>query len=218
MPTSAGSASARALLRRGADHREHRSSHVVKVHEAGTEGDDVYVAMEFAGRHAPALAAIATHTKPRSSRCSCSPSRARSRAHAAGLRASRLRFDNVLVTAHGVPRVADFGLVGHAAGSEPPSHVTLTSWAQIIGTPQYMAPELLAERGRDREERSVRVLRCAQRCTVRPPAIRGQHHRGADERRARRELVVPASPSVPARLRTALVRGLAATPERAGRR
>jgi len=186
---------------------------VVKVHEAGTEGGDVYVAMEFADAGTLRHWLQSPRTQAEIVAMFLQSGRGLAAAHAAGLVHRDFKPDNVLVTAHGVPRVADFGLVGQAAGSEPPSHVALTSPGTVIGTPLYMAPELLANAAAT--EKSDQFAFCVALFDAlydRPPFAGGTVEELRNSVLAG-ELVVPASPSVPAKLRTALVRGLAATPE-----
>jgi eukaryotic-like serine/threonine-protein kinase len=74
-------------------------------------------------------------------------------AHAAGLVHRDFKPENVLVDAEGRPRVTDFGLaraqagedaVTIDAGSRATDDDKLTRTGALIGTPAYMAPELLA--------------------------------------------------------------------------
>ena len=56
-------------------------------------------------------------------------------AHRCGILHRDLKPDNVLMTLHGVPKLADFGLAKRVAVSE-------TRQGQLAGTPHFMAPEL----------------------------------------------------------------------------
>jgi len=136
---------------------------VIVVHEVGTLGEQVYVAMEFAdgGTLRDWLQA-----KPRDMRevldVFTQAGRGLAAAHAAGLVHRDFKPDNVLLSQDGTARVTDFGLVGVMA--EPQEHDTvrepriaeielsksgrntpltedLTRTGAIMGTPRYMAPE-----------------------------------------------------------------------------
>ncbi len=48
--------------------------------------------------------------------------------------------DNILITRHGMAKIADFGLAG---GGESGVYDKLTKTGQIVGTAQYIAPELM---------------------------------------------------------------------------
>ncbi|HSN29942.1 MAG TPA: serine/threonine-protein kinase [Kofleriaceae bacterium] len=139
---------------------------VIVVHEVGTLGEQVYVAMEFAdgGTLRDWLSA-----KPRELRevldVFTQAGRGLAAAHAAGLVHRDFKPDNVLLSQDGTARVTDFGLVGvmsdteHDTVREPkisepelrdelsksvrstPLTEDLTRTGAIMGTPRYMAPE-----------------------------------------------------------------------------
>lgn len=50
-----------------------------------------------------------------------------------------LKLDNVLLSRRGVPKIADFGLAKRIFNETPPG----SSGTQLVGTPNFMAPELL---------------------------------------------------------------------------
>ncbi|MEZ0228305.1 MAG: serine/threonine-protein kinase, partial [Planctomycetota bacterium] len=62
--------------------------------------------------------------------------------HEAGFVHRDLKPANVLLDGRGRPRIADLGLVGVLDASR-----SLTRTGELIGTPQYLAPEQLGEKG-----------------------------------------------------------------------
>lgn len=125
-------------------------AHVLTVYDAGTVGDQVFVAMELAAggtlrewlrREQPAWRAIIDRF--------LQAARGLEAAHAAKLVHRDFKPDNVLIDAGGEARVADFGLVSVSAETDqedgtlgPPAlDLTLTRAGALVGTPAYMAPE-----------------------------------------------------------------------------
>ncbi|HZU99987.1 MAG TPA: serine/threonine-protein kinase [Planctomycetota bacterium] len=111
---------------------------VVPVHEVGAERGRLYLAMSFMPggslrdriKRGPVPWRDAV-------KLTIELARALERCHAAGLVHRDLKPDNILFDDEGRPRIADFGLV-RDLGSR-----SLTQQDQILGTPMYMAPELL---------------------------------------------------------------------------
>ena len=188
---------------------------VIKVHEVGTQGDDVYVAMEFAEAGTLRSWLRSPRTQAEVIEMFAQAGRGLAAAHAAGLVHRDFKPDNVLVTKHGVARVADFGLVGRVAdgADAAPARALELTGPGLVGTPQYMAPEQLVDR--------VATARSDQFafCVALYDALYGQPPFSGDdlEELTRNvlagKLVIPASPAVPARVRHALVRGLASDPD-----
>jgi len=127
--------------------------HVLAVHEVGTVGDEVFVAMEFAaGGTLRTWCAAAERPWREVVGRFVQAGRALAAAHRAGLVHRDFKPENVLLTDDGQVRVADFGLVGVAgrdaadASAAPgdaarPVDVALTRTGTRLGTPAYMAPE-----------------------------------------------------------------------------
>ncbi|HWQ29245.1 MAG TPA: tetratricopeptide repeat protein [Dehalococcoidia bacterium] len=158
----AGGAGARARLLREAQAMA-RLAHpnVIAVHDVGTYGDQVFVAMEFVeGATLRGWLEEAPRLWREILRVFVLAGRGLAAAHAAGLVHRDFKPDNVLIGRDGRPRVLDFGLVGEgtaeqdghdgASGSAPPPlGAPLTEAGALMGTPGYMAPEQYLRRPAD---------------------------------------------------------------------
>ena len=145
-------------------------------------------------------------------------------AHRAGLVHRDFKPHNVLVTAEGVARVADFGLVSALPEERPVPAVTFleralpdalvtgsTDPGSLVGTPAFMAPEQLF--GLGATPRSDQFSFCVSLWG----AVFGKAPFAGTSLRELREAVQvapvpPALPPVPRSVRAALLRGLSAKP------
>ncbi|HEX8794263.1 MAG TPA: protein kinase [Polyangiaceae bacterium] len=159
--TLSSSSSRGRLLREAQAMAKLAHPNVITVHDVGTLGDEVFVAMELVegGTLGEWLRA------PRSRREVVDVMRRAAEglaaAHAAGLVHRDFKPDNVLVGRDGRVRVTDFGLARLApsttAAIAPPedapatdhSPLAATQTGTLAGTPAYMAPEVIAGKPAD---------------------------------------------------------------------
>ncbi|MFO0594651.1 MAG: protein kinase [Myxococcaceae bacterium] len=119
---------------------------VVTVYDVSSHGDEVFIAMEFiAAGSLTRWLAIEQRTWRQTLDVLLATGRGLAAVHEAGLVHRDFKPDNVLVDDDGTPRVSDFGLVGvdpaeRRAGDD---RTDLTRTGLLMGTPVYMAPELL---------------------------------------------------------------------------
>lgn len=209
-----------------------RLSHpnVVAVFDAGTFGDQVFVAMELVeGRTVRQWLTAERPTWREIVAVFVAAGRGLAAAHAAGLAHRDFKPDNVLLGQDGRVRVVDFGLarpVGEPSGEAPEEGVPLsgspggmlasplTQWGTALGTPSYMAPEQL--RGEAADARSDQFSFCISLYE----ALYGERPFPGGNPREIAEAVArggvreePAGSKVPGRVRQALLRGLRADPE-----
>jgi hypothetical protein len=128
---------------------------VVTVHDAGTVGDRIFIAMEFVdGETLTEWLAGEPRARAEILRVFASAARGLAAAHAAGLVHRDFKPHNVMVGKDGIVRVMDFGLVRDLAattedaaptsGERPQDELAdggLTRTGELLGTPRYMAPE-----------------------------------------------------------------------------
>jgi serine/threonine protein kinase len=111
---------------------------IVQIFDAGHDGEVFFIAMEFVegkdlsrlvGKHGPLPQEVCTALATQSAR-------ALAAAHRASLVHRDIKPDNIIVTAAGVVKVADFGLARDVTNLD-----RLTRPGAIMGTPAYMSPE-----------------------------------------------------------------------------
>jgi WD40 repeat protein len=109
--------------------------HIVQVHEIGESGGRPYLTLEYL-RGGTLKQHCGKSMEPRkAARLLQTLAEAVQAAHREGVVHRDLKPSNVLLTADGVPKISDFGLAQlDAAGA-------VTRTGEVLGTPQYMAPE-----------------------------------------------------------------------------
>ncbi|HYO72572.1 MAG TPA: serine/threonine-protein kinase, partial [Archangium sp.] len=203
--------------------------HVVAVYDAGgLEDGSLYIAMEYVeGRTLREWRLERERTWREVLEAYLEAGRGLAAAHAVGLVHRDFKPDNVLVGRDGRVKVTDFGVARAEATSSPtmPAIVPLPggtgeSWQEsltrpgrVVGTPRYMAPEVL--RGRVADVRSDIFSYCVAlyEALYKQPAFAG----GGEGDRLRAQLEGDVSPppartQVPAWVGRVVVRGLSADP------
>ena len=210
---------------------------VVAVHDVGTIGDSVFVAMEFVD--GKTVAEWARSTKPRPGwrqvlEVFLAAGRGLASAHAAGLVHRDFKPQNVMVGHNGAVRVMDFGLarwVGEedlptdpdgppaetATPSEPTpeiEHTRLTETGAFLGTPAYMAPEQLAgQRGDWRSDQFSYCVSLYETLYGARPFAGGDVETLRAQILARRVREIDRRTGVPSWLRRIVLRGLSPHPQ-----
>lgn len=211
---------ARARLKREAQAMA-RLAHpnVIAVHEVGDVDNHVFVVMELVkgGTLRQWLAARARRVDAILD-VFLQAGRGLAAAHAAGLVHRDFKPENVLVGDDGRARVTDFGLVGvgervREPGPEPELPLSLTRTGAVLGTPAYLAPEVL--RGGAATEQSDQFSFCVglYEALWRQPPFPGETIQALFASVTAGAITPPPRrPPVPARVRKAILRGLASDP------
>jgi WD40 repeat protein len=118
---------------------------IVQIHEVGEADGAPYFALELVEGRTLAQKFAGTAQEPRlAARLVETLARAMDFAHRRGVVHRDLKPANVLLTAEGVPKVADFGLAKRID-----AEAARTRTGAVVGTPSYMAPEQAEARGDD---------------------------------------------------------------------
>ncbi len=199
------------------------NANVIVVHDAGTYGDRVFVAMEFVD--GPTLKTWLETPRARDEILAVFASAARglAAAHAAGLVHRDFKPHNVMVAQDGDVRVMDFGLAREVDGDEKddalvtgasPEDLALTRTGELVGTPLYMAPEQFRAQHTDARTDQFAF------CVALYQALYGAHPFGGGTIDALAANVLagavqppPPKHDVPAWLRRVLLRGLSVAPD-----
>jgi tetratricopeptide (TPR) repeat protein len=205
------------------------------VHEVGTLGEQVYLAMEFAdGGTLRDWCTVARRDQRDILGVFAQAGRGLAAAHAAGLVHRDFKPDNVLLSSDGTARVTDFGLVGINTGDaterqpfqppmpsrdelgksgQTPLTADLTQTGAIMGTPRYMAPEQF--RGAPSTERTDQFAFCValyEALYGERPFAGATYAELCANVLSGTLLPPPKGASVPSWLRKVLLRGLAIDP------
>lgn len=191
---------------------------VVAVFDVGEHGERRFVAMELVeGETLRAWLAAGGRAWAEVLRMFIAAGRGLAAAHAVGIVHRDFKPDNVLIGADGRPRVADFGLARAARdraepGGDAIGDMALTQTGAVVGTPAYMAPEQV--RGEAATPASDQFAFCVSLWE----GLSGGRPFDAAGARARLERIERGehgelASDVPAAVRRALHRGLAAAPD-----
>jgi len=221
------------LLREAKAIAKLRHPNVIVVHDAGSIGDRVFIAMEHVeGQTLAAWLADGDHTRKEVLEVFTAAARGLGAAHAAGLVHRDFKPHNVMVGTDGGVQVMDFGLAREIgapdsqAGSEtattdarealPPHEdpeLPLTRTGELLGTPLYMAPEQFKAQRADARTDQFSF------CVALYQALYGSHPFGGQKLgdlitavTSGRVQPPPPKSAVPPRLRRILLRGLAVDP------
>jgi len=211
------------LLREAIAMAKLQHPNVVTVFEVATADDRLYVAMEYVRGET----LRAWMTRPHGWRDSVDmlvdAGKGLAAAHAAGLVHRDFKPENVLVGEDGRPRVSDFGLVRLDSHPEevmitPPPGTTsvdtpMTTTNSLMGTPAYMAPELIE--GGLADARSDQFAFCvvAWECLFGKRPFAGTTLATLALAAERGDFQLPPKSDVPSGVRTAIERGLAMDPD-----
>jgi tetratricopeptide (TPR) repeat protein/predicted Ser/Thr protein kinase len=128
--------------------------HICTIHEVGEAGGRAFIAMEFVqGKSLDALIPPGGMAAETVARYGAQLARALAHAHEHHVVHRDLKTRNVVVAAGGQAKLLDFGLSRRSAeepaGEPRPESHTRSSAGAVVGTPQYIAPEVLMGQAAD---------------------------------------------------------------------
>ena len=136
------------LVREGRALAKLAHPNIVGVHDAGTDGDRVYIAMELVdGQNVASWLAAKPRTWREILDVFVAAARGLAAAHRAGIVHRDVKPENVLIDHDGHVKVADFGLALDAPSISDPAKAPvdptsrLTHPGAVVGTPAFMSPE-----------------------------------------------------------------------------
>ncbi|MDQ3298847.1 MAG: serine/threonine protein kinase, partial [Myxococcota bacterium] len=201
-----------------------RLSHpnVTTVYELGSADGEIYIAMEYvAGSTLRAWLADEQRDPKAILATFVEAGRGLAAAHAASLIHRDFKPDNVMIDARGAVKVTDFGLatlakdirVGAPTADVARFDTEITRTGALIGTPAYMAPEQF--RGAQIDARADQFAFCV---ALYEALVGNRPFRGDSIAEVERSVLagladMPRTRRIPARVRRAIVRGLAVDPE-----
>jgi len=203
---------------------------VVAVHEVGTIGREIFVVMEYVrGETLAEWLTTGDRTWQEIIATFRQAGLGLAAAHGAGLVHRDFKPSNVLIGRDGRVRVADFGLVGASgsAGDEgngapvearlsptTPLGASLTLTGTLLGTPLYMAPEQHARGQVDARADQFAFCVALYEALFRERPFAGDSYQDLSASVGKGEVrPMPRETEVPARLRSAVLRGLRTDPE-----
>jgi serine/threonine protein kinase len=150
--------------------RELDTRHVVPILELGRSNGRAYLAMPFyaGGSLAHRLRALGPLGLEETTELAAQLARGLDALHARGVLHRDVKPSNVLLDGEGIAALADFGLARSADSTR------LTADGQLLGTPHYLAPELIEGQDATRES-DVYALGCVlYECVVGEPPFAGR--------------------------------------------
>jgi serine/threonine-protein kinase len=150
--------------------RELDTRHVVPILELGRSNGRAYLAMPFyaGGSLAHRLRALGPLGLDEATELAAQLARGLDALHARGVLHRDVKPSNVLLDGEGIAALADFGLARSADSTR------LTADGQLLGTPHYLAPELIEGQEAARES-DVYALGCVlYECVVGEPPFAGR--------------------------------------------
>ncbi len=204
-PDRGGARARTRLLREAQVLARFKHPNVVTVFEAGSSGDEIFIAMELVAGGTVQEWMRTPRPWREVVRLFIDIGRGLAAAHAMGLVHRDIKPSNVFLDAAGAPKIGDFGLVSEEGTSSDDSQndsdsderavraVSITTTGRVLGTPAYMSPEQMA--GQRADARADQYAFCVSLHQVLTGELPDQPERGRP---------------VPPRLRRILSRGLEA--------